>query len=370
MFYRLLDLAKENTSEARGALMLGLADILVRDIEKRSEAEVEMFGEIASLLYQRSDRNDRIRLSRKVAAESRTPVCLALVIASDQISIALPVLENYGAFSPENLLHLAESLGDEHLQVLARRPDLDHKVSDTLVKRGTRHVHRILAGNRDIRLSNVAMRALVRHAVQDVVLREDMALRPDLTPSICNMLMPHVSRATQKRLQKVIHGVLNQSDLEKIARMRELRFKHGTKIDSLDVKDLLPYAERESITLNELFVLLLQFDRLAHVADLLGHKTKTPPAKAREAVYKGNLEAVVSMALSAAITTDVFSLMAKARCKQLRLSNAQAAEWISAYVKAQRPAEPDRAARRGSGEFAAKRRVRPRREGPRRVNVL
>lgn len=369
MFYQLLEMAKENTAEARGALMLGLADILVRGIEKRSEEELQMFGEIAVLLYTSAPKPDRIQLSRKIASELRTPINLAMTLASDDISIALPVLEKFPAFNPENLLRLAEELDDEHLQVLARRTDINTKVSDKLVRRGSKVVHRILAGNREIRLSQIALKALVRHAVQDVVLREDLALRSDLTPTVCTMLMPHVRGATQKRLQKLITGVLSKSDLDKLARLRELRKEHGAKIDQLDGKPLWDYAQASEISLNELVVLMLQDERLAHVADLLGQQARVAAGTARNAVFKGDVEQIVAIAQSAGLSTDAFSLLAKARCKHLRIPSSKAAEWISAYVAAQTGNNAGKK-RRGDGAFAAKRRVRPRRDTTRRLAAI
>ncbi|WP_417667573.1 DUF2336 domain-containing protein [Roseibium sp.] len=372
MFYQLLDLAKENSAEARGALLLGLADILVHDIEKRSQEELNMFGEIAVLLYPSSPKSDRVQLSRKVSDEPRTPVALAMELASDQISIAMPVLENFTAFGTKNLLALAKKLGDDHLQVLARRTDLETEVSDTLVRRGNRSVHRILAGNREIRLSHTALRALVRHAVQDVVLREDLALRKDLTPTVCNMLMPHVSKSTQVRLQKLVRGALTKADLDKLARLRELRRTHGSKIDQLEVKDLWPYAKAKNITFNELIILMLQDERLAHVADLIGLQSRVQSNQARNAVFKGQLDQVISMAQKANLTTDVFALLAKARCKHLRIPSSQAAEWIKAFVTAKAPQAPKAKTRplRGGGEFAAKRPQRPKRENGRRFSAI
>jgi uncharacterized protein (DUF2336 family) len=362
----LLDLARENSAEARGALMLGLTDFLVTSIDKRTNAELEMFGEVALLLYRSAPSTDRGLLSRKVAAEPRTPLPLALALASDQIHIALPVLEHFSAFNEKNLLALARKLGDEHLQVLARRKDLDRSVSSTLARRGSKHVHRILAGNREIRLSDITLKALVRHAMQDVVLREDLVLRHDLTPAVCNMLLPHVEGAARERLQKMVRGALSRTDLGKLARLRQLRRDHGTQIDQRDGKELLAYIEKTDITLDELIVLLLQDERLTHVADIFGHLNRKTSTTARHALFNGNLEMVVEMALGAGISSDTFSLLAKARCKQLRIPTSQAAEWIKALVEAKRSTTA-RPKRRGDGAFAAKRPLRPRREGPRRL---
>ncbi|WP_417686942.1 DUF2336 domain-containing protein [Roseibium sp.] len=384
MFYQLLDLAKENTAEARGALMLGLADILVHDIAKRSEEELKMFGEIALLLYRSAPKHDRVKLSRKVSQTPRTPANLAMALASDQVTIAMPVLEQYPSFSPQNLLKLADELSDDHLQIIARRKDLDETVSDTLVRRGSRSVHRILAGNREIRLSHTALRALVRHATQDVVLREDLALRSDLTPAICNMLIPHVSGLSQKRLRKLVQGALSKADLDKLARLREIRRKHGTEIDRLSGRDLWAFAEARKISFSELVVLLLQDDRLTHVAELLGTLSRVAPADARGALFKGNKERVIAMARETKLTVDAFSLLAKARCNQLRIPKSQAADWIKDYVVATAqsaapaavPSAPVKAVadpakkRSGSGDFAVKRPARPKRETGRRVSAI
>ena len=368
MFYRLLDLAKENSAEARGTLMLGLADILIQNIEKRSEEELRLFGDITLLLYKSAPKYDRASLSRRVAKESRTPVDLAMELAKDQLAIAMPVLEYYNSFGEKNLLSLARKLGDEHLQVMARRVDLNTRVSDTLVRRGTRNVHRILAGNREIRMSQIALQALVRNAVKDVVLREDLALRTDLTPKVCNQLIQQVDGTTKTRLKRVVQGGMTKAEMDTLARLRDLRRLHGTKIDQLDIKKLWPYVKAAGVSFDELIMLLLQDDRLGHVADLLGLYSRTSSTKARSAIFNGDIDQVIAMAQATGLSENVFSLLVQSRCKHLRMPDSQATEWIGAYLEAEAARnKPDPG--RKSNAFAANRRRIKRKPAPAQRHV-
>ncbi|MEJ8473005.1 DUF2336 domain-containing protein [Roseibium algae] len=363
---QLLNLARDSSAQARGELMLGLTDAIISGIENRPQSELEVYADISLILYKSAPNQDRVQMSRKVATEPLVPVALAMNIASDRINIALPVLESYTTFGQHDLLQLAEKMDDEHLQVLARRSDLGHQVSNTIVRRGTKNVHRIIAGNREIHLSDLALRALVRHAMQDAVLQEDLSLRTDLTPKICSMLLPHADGAARKRLQVLVKSAMSDEDLAKLNRLRDLRKTHGAKLDHLKQKQLWPYAEANNITLNELVLLMLKDQRLAHVADLLGERTQTPSVIARNAIFSGKMDQVITMAKKAELSLDTFSLLAKARCKQLQLSSDQAGKWINAFIGTSTPSNTPTRKSHG-GAFAAKRKERPKRKGPRRL---
>ena len=359
MSVQLLGLASDKSGKSRDTLLAALTDMYVEGVEGRTAAEAEIFGEVALLLYQHVSEESRAVLSKKLAPHVQTPMPLAIALATDVIRVATPMLEHYPGFQQSHLEEFAETLDDKHLQVLSRRKDLGQEASQRLADRGSKIVRRLLAGNRDIELSRLTLRALVKHAIQDIVLREDLAIRSDLTPSICQMLLPSVSGETAEHLKKMINGSITKDDLDQLARLRQVRRTIGVNLDSPDVAGLLRFCKQQGIAADDLSILLVQDKRLSHATDLLAFRSGVPPVTARNALFNGDRDEVVAMARKAGMSLDAFSMLAKARCDHLRIPMSQAADWISAYVDACGLSRPH-LAQRARGEFAAKRKPKQR----------
>lgn len=330
----LLKLAKTNTPEAHAELVLGIADAIFKNIDARTDDELRLFAEIALLLYATVPAEGRARLSKRLASHARAPVNLAMKLAEDELEVARPMLLHGGCFTQEHLLELARRVSDKHLEFIAKRCDLGYEVSDALVKRSTKPIRRILASNRDIRLSRLALQTLVRKSIDDVVLREDLVLRKDLTHRLREQMLPYVNEATQTRLRDIINGALSEETLSQIARFKQIRRDFGPALDTSDMRKLWQLAEKAHIDLNDLLILLLQDNRLSHVTELLAILTRQSPADLRDAVYKGVSDTVIETALNLRLRPDTFALLAHTRCRHLRIPDSQADDWITVYSEA------------------------------------
>jgi hypothetical protein len=329
----LIKLALEGTAEARQRLFAQVCELVIGNIDERTERELAIFSEVIIRLYSDGSSGDRARLAQKFSTQANMPIELARRIAEDDVSVAVPVLACCPVFSQEDLLEFAGSLGKSHLQVLARRGDLSLQVSDTIAARGDLTVLRILAGNKLIRLSRETTLALVRHAAEDPVLREDLALRTDLPPAVCRALMPLVDDEARKRLQRTLEGSLSKEQLDQIARLKELRREFGAALETSDMSQLWLEAEEKDITVNELMIMLLQDGRFEHAMELLGGRGRTAQTPLKDAVYNGKQELVLKTAAKAGLDIATFALFAKVRCDHLKVPAAQGSEWTASYRK-------------------------------------
>lgn len=329
----LIKLALEGTDEARQRLFAQVSELVVTNLDERTDRELAIFSEVIIKLYGVGSATDRARLAQKLAAQANTPVELARKIAEDEVNVAMPVLAHCRVFSQEDLLNFVERLSNAHLQVLARRPDLSAEVSDVIAERGDRPVHRILAGNREIKLSRNTMVNLVKLATEDPVLREDLCLRTDLSPAVCRTLLPLVDDETKKRLHRIIEGALSQDQLDQIARLKVLRREFGDALDSNDMSLLWRNAERKDISVSELMILLLQDGRFNHAIELLSARGRTAQKSLKDAVYNGKQDLVLRTAAKAGLDAATFALFAKVRCDHLKVPSAQGSEWTAAYKK-------------------------------------
>lgn len=78
------------------------------------------------------------------------------------MSVAQSILRSSRVLTEEDLLMFIDTLGVAQREAIAGRSDLTTKVSDALVLNGEQQVHRVLAGNMEIRLSRQAMLFLSR----------------------------------------------------------------------------------------------------------------------------------------------------------------------------------------------------------------
>jgi len=329
----LIRLAEDETVEARQKLFAEVSKLVATDLDERSGRELELFAQVMLKIYSTGAANDRLLLAQKIAPCAQSPADLVHRIARDEVNVAMPVLAECPLLTRDDLLLLIEQVSSAHMQVLARRKDLPTEVSDVLAAKGDIAVHRILAGNKDTKLSRQTMPKFVKLAAEDEVLREDLSLRSDLSPAVCQELLPLVDDETRKRLRSIIEGSLSQEQLDQIARLKVLRKTFGDTLNNPDIGILWREAERSAVTLDELIILLLQDGRFNHAIELLSTRGRIAQSALKDAMFNGKRDVVLRTAAKAGLDVPAFALLAKARCTHLKLPAAQGAEWTSAYVK-------------------------------------
>ncbi len=381
----LIQLAREGTATSKGRLFLTLADMVVKDIDRRTDQELELFAEITLQLYSSASADDRCRLARRMARSARLPGELAKRFASDDIAVALPVLTHSPVFSENDLLDLVESLGSQHLQVLAGRPNLGTEVTDALVRRGDSPVHRIIAGNREIQLSRESMVILVQEALRDVVLREDLLLREDLTPSACETLTRDAGSAANENRRT--QGATNPPRKEDhIARLRRVRRKLGAALEAAEPNRLLQAMKHCGASVNEVTILLLEDKRFMHVVAFLAAASQTNPQVLKNAVFAGDADVIMDAAQACGMDAATFTIFSAIRCENMRIPPSTGLDWSTAYkarlaqTPPAKPEQPDSGSdakakdkSNGQSDFGARRkprRDRTRSKRERRVAVI
>ncbi|PVB61850.1 DUF2336 domain-containing protein [Labrenzia sp. 011] len=329
----IIKLAQIGTLESRKHLFAKVSELVVADLDQRTEQELALFSDVILKLYDTGSLTDRAALALKLASLTTIPHDLACRIAEDDITVAMPVLADCPVLTQEDLLDFAQRFSQPHLQAIARREDLSTDVSDALAARNDRTVNRLLAGNRHIRLSRETMLLFVKQAEEDPVLLEDLALRSDLSPAACRALLPLVSDEGKKRLHSLIEGSLTQEQLDQIARLKALRRQFGPALANPDMAQLWQEAERANMTVDELMILLLQDGRFDHAVELLGTRGRTSLKALKDAVYDDKQDLVIKTAAKSGLETATFALFSKARCDHLKRPAAQGSEWTLAYKR-------------------------------------
>ena len=87
-----------------------------------------------------------------------------MLASDDDITVAGPVLKLAPRLTEADLVDLAKTKSQAHLQAISARKVLGEAVTDVLVRRGDREVARSVADNRGARISETGFFRLVERA--------------------------------------------------------------------------------------------------------------------------------------------------------------------------------------------------------------
>ncbi|SDU34345.1 DUF2336 domain-containing protein [Stappia sp. ES.058] len=352
MLRDLLELARNPSTKARGQLLQRVADLFLDRVGYHSAEELELFCEIILKLLDGSEIEERARLSKRMAPWNDTPGKIAYRLASDEILVAAPMLELSPSLSEHDLLKLARRMPQSHLVALAKRADMPCRLSDALVERGTPKVWREMAGNRSSTFSEWALRALAKRSFSDALLREKMGARIDLTPLICEWLIPHVNASTRVRLEAIMSGTDPRELTTPDTVRQDMRRRLNIFLETTDIKDLEKLVREGEYRLGTIVLVLLAEGRTHDAFELLARETRHPVKAVQRAVFQAGIDELINLCHTASLSVQVFLALAHLRCKHLRIPESQAVRWLDAFRRTA-PAPPPQAEPRG-----------PRKDGP------
>ncbi len=184
-----------------------------------SDAQIDLFDEVFSLLIAEIETKARAVLAGQLAPLDKAPAKILRTLARDDaIEVAGPVLKFSKHLDEDDLVALAETKSQAHLQAISERSSLGEAVTDVLVRRGDREVARQVAENHGARISETGFVRLVERAETDGVLAEKVVQRPDIPPKIFRKLLTKATAIVRERLlaaaspdlRKEIRRVLEQ----------------------------------------------------------------------------------------------------------------------------------------------------------------
>ena len=100
----------------------------------------------------------------------------------------------------DDLVGVARTKSQAHLQAISARPTLGEAVTDELVRRGDREVALRIADNRGARISKTGFSRLIERAEKDGTLAEKVGLRPDIPAPMFRELLTKATAVVHKRL--------------------------------------------------------------------------------------------------------------------------------------------------------------------------
>lgn len=204
-----------------------------------NDQHVEVFDDVFSHLIAEIESKARAELANRLAPVPNAPARVLRTLAhDDDIAVAGPVLKLAPRLAETDLLDLAHTKSQAHLQALSMREDLGEAVTDVLVRRGNGQVARNIAGNRAARISESAFFRLIKRAESDGMLAEKVGLRPDIPPQLFKELLTRATAVVQQRLltaappdlKAEIHQVLKRVSDEVSARVGPRDYRAAQRV--------------------------------------------------------------------------------------------------------------------------------------------
>jgi uncharacterized protein (DUF2336 family) len=235
---RLMELAREPSSEKRRELLQQVTDLFLDDGAPLNQTELDLGVDIVARLAGQMEQEIRRNLAERLADSPNAPHRLATQLANDEIDVARPLLERGSVLSDADLVAIVQQAGQEHLLAISGRQSVSTALSDALVERGDDRVLVSLVGNQGAELSAQAMDVVVQRSEQVEALRAPLAERKDLAPELMHQMLFWVTGAIRQKL--MARGDIDESMLDGLLQSAKARFQ----ADLQRPEDGLSAAER------------------------------------------------------------------------------------------------------------------------------
>jgi uncharacterized protein (DUF2336 family) len=161
----LIALAKEPSSERRRELLREVTDLFFVGVDDHHEGERTLFDDILTQLSGEMEEQVRVELAEKMAPAPVAPKRLLRTLAADaSLAVAAPVLISSTNLTEDDLLAVARSQGQGHLEAISRRAAVPEAVSEVIVQRADDTTLGVLIRNDGAILSRQAHETVIDRA--------------------------------------------------------------------------------------------------------------------------------------------------------------------------------------------------------------
>lgn len=168
-----------------------------------TETERKIAENIFRVMVEDAEVRVREALAQQLKSNAMVPGDVALALARDVDSVALPILQFSEVLSEADLIELVKSRGSDHekLEAVARRSHIPAGVADALVDSGDGGVVATLVSNSGAELTETALANVVeRYSETDETVGAALAKRPNVPVTIVERLLNRISENLRTRL--------------------------------------------------------------------------------------------------------------------------------------------------------------------------
>jgi len=198
------------SAEKRLETVRRVTDLFLLSAGSFNAEQIELFDDVLERLVKTieiravADISARIALaemSLQLAPVPQAPPAVVRRLARhDEISVAGPVLTESARLSPEDLVDIAKTKGEQHLLAISGRWWLKEVVTDVLLARHYPSVSRRVVNNPGARISASGFAIVLAQAATDSDLAVETGIRIDLPAPLRRQLLRSATEAVRSRL--------------------------------------------------------------------------------------------------------------------------------------------------------------------------
>ncbi len=193
------DAVSRGTPESRAKALWHTTDLMIAG--RFSDDEIWTFGEVVTRLADEIEVAARAQLSQRLARFDRAPANIINKLAfDDAIEVAGPVLRESKQLETYALVANVCTKSQEHMLSISQRENIEERVTDELVTRGSQEVVTSVAKNNGARFSDFGFLHMVQRAEGDSILAEQLGLRKDIPRHVFQQLIAKATDDVKQRL--------------------------------------------------------------------------------------------------------------------------------------------------------------------------
>jgi len=155
--------------------------------------EIALAQDIVRIMVKDVEASVRQALAQNLRHATRLPHDVALKLANDIESVALPILESSQVLTDADLISIIQSGGSAKQEVVASRAGISESVSEVLVTKGSEKAVAKLLDNATAQINETSLtKAVDRFATNDAI-KEKIVKRPALPPALTERLVTMVA---------------------------------------------------------------------------------------------------------------------------------------------------------------------------------
>ncbi len=206
---QIADLASEKSSDRRRELLRDITDLFLEQPSSYSSREKWFFGDIMESIAYDLEVRVRLDLAQRLADEAAAPPDLIRKLATDEITVARPVIERSAVLTQDDLIEIASGQSQDHLMAITKRPDIGESVSEVLVDNGDDAVVQNLVENKTARISGTSFVRVAERAIDagSEGLQTSLAKRPDLPAELMKEVLSELTVEIREQIVAESCGV-------------------------------------------------------------------------------------------------------------------------------------------------------------------
>lgn len=303
-------LSREQSSDKRRETLRRVTDLFLLTSDKQRQEDSEVFGDVMAQMAFDLDVRVRTELSQRIADRPQTPRALALKLVNDEYAVAQPMLEKSKTLTPDDLVTIAKSRGQEHLLSISRREDLAPSVTDVLVERGGEDVIKTVVRNKKAQFSRDGFETLTMRTSDSFEMSGALAGRADMPSDLIEQVKDNANSTFTKDFGDADLG-LSLEEIERViganafnVRSDPMRARYRSQIEYLDSVGKLS---------EETIVRFAKAKRQADTAYALARLAGLEPRIAARCLFQASLIALAVLCRAVGLDRTTFWLLIQLR---------------------------------------------------------